>query len=183
MPDVKQTITDFYRVAQERDFSRDFQFRVLSIQPGDGSDVTITEDDLVYAQGGTIPTRTIVNQDVPYMGLNFKCPGAAQYPGTYSITFTCDNQSALRRVFEKWSFDIFDDEFSTGNYFVPRATSTVDLLQLNPQLDAVAHYQLVGAYPTDVGEISYNIQGTGAPVSFPVTLAYHYWRRIRPEKD
>ena len=59
MPDVKQTITDFYRVAQERDFSRDFQFRVLSMQAGDGSDVVISEDDLVYAQGGTIWVLTL----------------------------------------------------------------------------------------------------------------------------
>ena len=31
MAKLEQTISDFYRVAQERDFARDFQFRVLSI--------------------------------------------------------------------------------------------------------------------------------------------------------
>lgn len=183
MADVKQTITDFYRVAQARDFSRDFQFRVLSIQPGDGSDVLITEDDLVYAQSGSIPGRSITSQDVPYMGMQFKVPGSARYSGTYNLTFLTDNQSSLRRVFEKWSYDVFDEEDSTGNYFVPRATSTVDLVQLNPQLDAVAHYQLVGCFPSEIGEIAYNIQGTGTPVTFNVTLNYHYWKRIKPTKD
>lgn len=183
MADVKQTITDFYRVAQSRDFSRDFQFRVLTISPGDGSDVMISEDDLVYARGGSIPGRTIVNQDVPYMGLNFKVPGAAQYSGTYSLQFLCDNGSAIRRLFEKWSYDVFDEEDSTGNYFAPRETSSVDLVQLDPQLNAVGHYKLIGCYPTEIGEIAYNIEGTGAPVSFNVTLAYHYWKRIKPEKD
>ena len=80
MPDVRQTISDFYRVAQERDFSRDFQFRVLNVQSGDGS-FTITEDDLVYAKGGSIPGRTINVAEVPYMGLNFRVPGAATYTG------------------------------------------------------------------------------------------------------
>ena len=47
MPDVQQTISDFYRVALERDFARDFQFRVLSIENGGASDVTFDEDDLV----------------------------------------------------------------------------------------------------------------------------------------
>ena len=84
MPDVRQTISDFYRVAQERDFSRDFQFRVLNIQNDDGS-VAITEDDLVYAKGGSIPGRTINVTDVPYMGLNFKVPGAATYSGEICI--------------------------------------------------------------------------------------------------
>lgn len=183
MPDVKQTISDFYRVAQTRDFSRDFQFRVLSIQTGDASDVLITEDDLVYARGGSVPGRTIAQQTVPYMGLDFRVPGAAQYSGSYALTFMCDQDLAIRRLFEKWSFDTFDDEDSTGNYFTPRATSTVDIVQLNTQLDRVAQYQLVGCYPTEVGEIAYSIEGTGAPVTMPVTLSYHYWKRIRPEKD
>lgn len=183
MPDVRQTISDFYRVAQSRDFSRDFQFRILSIQPGDTSDVLITEDDLVYARSGSVPGRTIQQQTVPYMGLDFRLPGAAQYSGSYSMTFYCDQQASLRRLFEKWSFDTFDDENSSGNYFMPRATSTVDLVQLNPQLDRVAQYQLVGCYPSEVGEIAYNMQGTGAPAEFNVTLSYHYWKRIRPEKD
>ena len=183
MADVKQTITDFYRVAQERDFSRDFQFRVLSIQPGEGSDVAITEDDLVYARGGSIPERSISNQTVPYMGLNFNVPGSATYSGTYALSFMCDSGSVLRRVFEKWHHDVFDDETSSGNYFTPRATSTVDLVQLNSQLDAIAQYQLVGVYPQSIGEISYSIEGSGAPVTFNATLSYHYWRRIKPEKD
>lgn len=182
MPDVKQTISDFYRVAQERDFSRDFQFRVLNINPGDGSGVEITEDDLVYAKGGTIPARTIASSDVTYMGLAFKVPGGASYPGTYSLEFHCDNSSKIRQLFERWSYDIFDDEFSTGNYFVPRATAVIDLLQLNSQLDAVAHYQLVGVFPTSVGELSYSIEGTGATVSFTAELTYHFWRRLAPEK-
>ena len=45
MPDVQQTISDFYRVATERDFSRDFQFRVLSIDAGGASSTTFDEDD------------------------------------------------------------------------------------------------------------------------------------------
>jgi hypothetical protein len=181
MPDVKQTISDFYRVAQEKDFSRDFQFRVLNINPGAGSDQEITEDDLVYAKGGSIPARTIASSDVPYMGLNFKVPGAASYPGEYSISFHCDNASKIRQLFENWSTDIFNDKNSTGNYFVPRATAVIDLLQLNSQLDAVAHYQLVGAFPTSVGEIAYDIGGAGATTSFDCTLAYHFWNRLSPE--
>ena len=47
MPDVRQTITDFYRVAQERDFSRDFHFRVLSIDAGDAGGISFDEDEVV----------------------------------------------------------------------------------------------------------------------------------------
>jgi len=175
MPDVRQTISDFYRVAQERDFSRDFQFRVLNIQNDDGS-VAITEDDLVYAKGGSIPGRTINVTDVPYMGLNFKVPGAATYSGEYSLTFYSDRVDNLRNLLLNWTRDTFDYATSTGNYFIARETSVVDLVQLDTQLNRVTQFTLVGAFPTSVGDVEYNPAGTGAPVEFQVTMGYHYIR-------
>ena len=172
MPDVRQTISDFYRVAQERDFSRDFQFRVLNIQNDDGS-VAITEDDLVYAKGGSIPGRTINVTDVPYMGLNFKVPGAATYSGEYALTFYSDRVDNLRNLLLNWTRDTFDDATSTGNYFIARETSVVDLVQLDTQLNRVTQFTLVGAFPTSVGDVEYNPAGTGAPVEFQVTMGYH----------
>ena len=175
MPDVRQTISDFYRVAQERDFSRDSQCRVLNIQNDDGS-VAITEDDLVYAKGGSIPGRTINVTDVPYMGLNFKVPGAATYSGEYALTFYSDRVDNLRNLLLNWTRDTFDDATSTGNYFIARETSVVDLVQLDTQLNRVTQFTLVGAFPTSVGDVEYNPAGTGAPVEFQVTMGYHYIR-------
>lgn len=175
MPDVRQTITDFYRVAQERDFSRDFQFRVLNIQNGDGS-VVVSEDDLVYAKGGVIPGREISENVVSYMGLDFRVPGGAKYNGSYSIQFLCDKGDTLRNLMLNWTRATFDDATSTGNYFVPKETSIVDLVQLDTQLERVAQYTLVGAYPKSIGDITYNLEGTGAPVTFDLTLGYHYVR-------
>lgn len=175
MPDVKQTITDFYRVAQERDFSRDFQFRVLNIQNGDGS-VVVSEDDLVYAKGGVIPGREISESTVSYMGLDFRVPGSAKYTGSYDVTFLCDKADTLRNLMLQWTRDTFDDATSTGNYFMAKETSIVDLVQLDTQLERVAQYTLVGVYPKQVGDITYNLEGTGAPVEFQLTLGYHYVR-------
>ena len=50
MADVNQLITDFYRVAATREFARDFNFRVLSINTGGASTVTFDENDLVYVK-------------------------------------------------------------------------------------------------------------------------------------
>jgi hypothetical protein len=182
MPDVNQTITDFYRVAQERDFARDFQFRVLNIQSGEGSDVAFAEDDLVYIRGGSLPGKSITTQNVPYMGLNFHVPGTVTYPSdSWSVTFYCDQNSAIRRIFEQYQKDIFDDETSTGNYFMPRASSLIDLVQLDTQLEEVAIYQLVGVYPNSISDMAYTIgDGTGAPVTFDVNFTYQFWRRLSP---
>lgn len=181
MPDVRQTISDFYRVAVERDFARDFQFRVLNISTGGASDVEFNEDDLVYCTAATLPARNITNVAVPYMGLNFNVPGNATYPGSdaYSLTFYCDQNSQIRQKFEDISRDIFDDATSTGNYFAPRQSAVINLVQLDTQLEEVNQYQLIGASVRDVGPLEYNIsEGSGQFVNFTAQLAYHYFRRL-----
>ena len=108
MPDVKQTITDFYRVAQDKDFARDFQFRVLNIQGGDGTSAKFTEDDLVYVRTATLPGKTIQNKTVPYMGLTFNVPGSVTYDGSnaWPVEFYCDQASSIRQTFEKYVTDV-----------------------------------------------------------------------------
>jgi hypothetical protein len=180
MADVNQLISDFYRVAQERDFARDYQFRVLSINTGD-SGVTFNENDLVYVRTATLPERAIQNKQVPFMGLNFNVPGNAIYPNSeaYALEFYADAKSQIRQKFEDWSRDTFNDANSTGNYFMPKQNSTIDLVQLDSQMNKVAQYKLVGVSVRNVGALQYNIaEGSGETVKFTATVSYHYWSRV-----
>lgn len=176
MAATKQTIQDFYRVAQARDFARDVQFRVLSIAP-QGTTVKFDEDDLVYARTAILPARAIGQVNAKYMGLNFNLPGLASYPGSdsYKIDFYASANSDLRRKFEQWSRDTFDDANSTGNYLTPSQTSTIDLIQLDNKFEKVHQYQLVGVSIRTVGELSYSMVGGGEILAFSATIAYHYW--------
>lgn len=179
MADVNQLIQDFYRVAQTREFARDYNFRVLSINTGGASTVTFDDNDLVYVKTATLPERAITNIAVPYMGLNFNVPGNAVYPGSeaYTLTFYADANSQIRQKFEQWSQDIFNDGTSTGNYFAPKQTAVIDLVQLDNQMNKVAQYQLVGVSVRSVGPMTFNIsEGTGNTVEFTATISYHYWR-------
>ena len=185
MADTNQSISSFYRVATTREFTRDFNFRVLGINTGGatnaaGQVITFTEDDLVYVKTATLPAREITNVPVPYMGLNFNLPGNAVYPDAtgYSLTFFADAKSQLRQKFEDWSRYTFNDANSTGDYLTPKPTAVIDLLQLDNQLNSVAQYKLVGVSPRSVGPLAYNISaGTGQTVDFTVTIAYHYFTR------
>jgi len=181
MADVNQLITDFYRVATTREFARDFNFRVLSINTGGASTVSFDENDLVYVKTATLPARSITNVPVPYMGLNFNLPGNATYPNSdsYELTFYADAQSQIRQKFEQWSTDIFNDANSTGNYFAPKQTAIIDLVQLDNALNSVGQYQLVGVSVRNVGPLQYNIAtGTGETIEFTATVSYHYWRKL-----
>ena len=99
MADIKQNIQDFYRVAQERDFLRSFQFRILDVS-NQGVPV-LTQDDLVYATTASLPARSINTFSQAFMGLNFNVPGTASYPGSdgYALNFRSDSEATLRRLF------------------------------------------------------------------------------------
>jgi len=181
MAATKQTIQDFYRVASARDFTRDVQFRVLSISPN-GTTIKFDEDDLVYARTASLPARAISNVSTKYMGLEFNLPGIATYPESagYIINFYADAKSSLRQKFEQWTRDTFDDADSTGNYLTPTSNSTIDLVQLDNNFEKVNQYQLVGVSIRNIGALSYSMaEGTGGILNFPVTLAYHYWKNVK----
>lgn len=180
MSDTNQTILNYFKVSTERDFARDFQLRVLNIQPGDGSSVAFTEDDLVYIKAAELPGIEHTVHAQPYMGMPFRVPGNTIYNNeAWNISFLCDQNSNIRRLLEEYHKDIFDTETSTGNYFMPRANSIIDLVQLDMQLKRIAQYQLVGAFPTKIGSLQYNMhEGNGKPISFDVTFAYQFWRRV-----
>ena len=76
MASTNQNITNFYKVATQKKFSRDFQLRVSSFIVNNGTDL-FGEDDLVYIKSASLPARRIENIQAPYMGLNFNVPGAA----------------------------------------------------------------------------------------------------------
>ena len=175
---VNQTIQSFYRTAADRDFSRDFLFRVQSMNlPGAGS---LPETELVYAKAANLPGRSITNVAVPYMGLNFNVPGNATYPGSenYSLTFYLDAASTIRTYFETASRALFDDATSIGGYGTPDDDYFITLVQLNKALDPIENgtYKLIGASVRGINDISYQIaSGTGQTVEITATIAYHYY--------
>jgi len=170
---MSQTIQDFYRVAQQRDFARDYMLRVTSL----GNNI-FNEDDFVYITTATLPSRDIQNQTATYMGLDFNFPGTVKYPGSngWSVEFRNDKAGILRQKLEAWQRgQIFNDLTSTGDLAVRGPESLITLVQVDDKLNALNTYYLYGAYIQKLGEVKYDITGTGKPTTFTATLAYHYW--------
>ena len=176
MADTEQNIQKFFQVLRTRDFARDFQFRITDIR--DRGISLLGDDDLVYAKGGTVPGRTIGTINVPYMGLQFRVPGAASYPGSdaYGLTFYSDSENQIRTVFERWSELTFDDATSTGDYRI-FDNSVISLAQLNQKQEVINRYNLIGCFPVEVGALTYSTIGGGETVEFAATLCYQYWRK------
>ena len=177
---VSQNIQQFYKVATERDFSRDFLFRVTELQLA-GQQPGLKPEDLVYAKAAALPGRAIGNVAVPYMGLPFNVPGGVTYPGSdsYNLTFFLDADSTLRNYFETSSRNLFDERPAgggTGSYKTPDSGSYILLSQLDKNLDPIMIYKLHGVSIRTINNIEYNMSaGVGATVDIGVTIAYHFY--------
>lgn len=167
-------IENFYQKAVQDGFARDYQFRVLQF----GQWIADPTDSL-YVTTATMPGRLVTAIAVPFMGLNFQVPGAANYKqnGGWSVTFRCDEKLKLRNLLETWSYSIFDDRSSKGSTIPnPSGAHDVTLLSLDNLGNPRKVIKLIGAFVTDTGDLSYNITGNGTVVTMAATLAYQYWR-------
>jgi len=170
-------IGGFYTQAVSKDFSRDFQMRVIEIGPG-----VLNEGDNVFITTTTLSGYEIANQQVPYMGLQFNVPGSGSFPGSnaWAVTFRCDQQLNIREKLITWQKAIFNSfpgtaGESTGAYG-PKYTESVAKATIFDRDGKEARgIRLVGIYPVTVGEVSYDATGNGAPVTIQATLAYQWW--------
>jgi hypothetical protein len=171
-------IQQFYQRAQDMDFSRDFLFQVTSLTL---NGLVMGQADLVYATTAKLPSRTIRNIKVPYMGLDFNVPGGVQYEGSdaYELTFYLDAESKLRNFFEEASRNSFDEQNgSTGDYKTPDDSNVITLMQLDKQREEINTFNLFGASIRKVNDIEYKMaEGTGETVKLNVTIAYHFYNQ------
>jgi hypothetical protein len=167
---MAEGILGFYDVAKQREFARDFQFRVVSLGP-------LTTQDLVYLRTADLPGKENSNNPVPYMGLDFNVPGAVKYTGSDSwpVTFLADEAQNIRSKLEAWMTEVFDVETSSGKYGVPAEEATIDLL--DKEFKTIRRYNLVGVTCRNLSPLGYDIKGAGAPQEFSADFSYHFWRQ------
>lgn len=168
----------FYNQALTKDFSRDFQMRVVDIGPGN----ILGKEDNVYITTTVLPGYAIANQAVPFMGLQFNVPGGGSFPGSdaWAVTFRCDAQLNIREKIIGWQKSVFNafpnDASNSVGAYGPKGTDTVaKLVILNRDGATARGVQLIGVYPVTVGDINYDATANGNVVTMPVTLAYQYW--------
>ena len=170
-----QTIQNFYDAALRLDFARKNLFRVDYIET-QFTNVRFDTDDLVYIETLSLPQRTINNQPVKFMGVDFNVPGTASYPGSnaWNVTFRMPGDLMIRRKLEQWTRNVFDDQTSTGAYNLADL-GTLGLSLMDKDGQPVISYKLWGVYCVSLGDYALDIKDSGSIVTQPATLAYQYW--------
>lgn len=171
----QQGIANFYEVATRKDFFRQNLFRVINF----GGSNFFGQDDLLYIESASLPSKSINNVAVPYMGLSFNVPGTVQYPNSnnWSVQMRMPADLSIRKKMEDWMSSIFDDRTSTGNYGIPSSDDGVTtLLLLDKKGGTIRTYDLYGCYISTLGDMTLNVTTAGEIVTVPATIAYQYWR-------
>jgi len=173
-------IVDFYEQAILQDFSRKYQMRVIGIGGRVGPEHN------VFITSANLPGYAINNVATPFMGMQFNIPGNATFPGSdaWDVTFRCDLNFDIHRIFDEWQRDIFnavpdanitDISSSTGYYHIPDSNQTIRLGIHDRDGVFYRKYSLIGCYPKTVGAIQYDQTAGGEVQLLTVTLAYQYW--------
>lgn len=185
----EQTINSFFNQAVIGDFQRDFLFRINDISISGG--LSLTPSELLYARGGKLPGRQIINKVVKYGGQEFNIPGAHKFEGSdsYEIEFYCPEDSSIRELLLNESNRTFGNVFGIAGSgeaggSIASANSRMVLLQLDKNLNAIYKYELIGCSIRNVGEMEYKIsEGDGEVQTFRATFAYHFFVRTAVGDD
>lgn len=173
------TITNFFERAVQKQFARDFLFRVKQITIE--GETFAGNEDLIYARTAALPGRNIENKVANYFGQQFNVPGKSSYPNSesYQIEFYHDEAIDLRKKFESASRAVFNNETSTGEYGVPGAESQIILTVLDKQLKETTTIKLIGASIRGINPVEHQIaDGSGEIMKLTVTFSYHFYEEI-----
>ena len=176
---VNQTIGKFIQVAGSKDFARDNLFRIMQLSC---RNLTLSEEDLVYAKGGKLPGRvTTVGENVKYMGMTLPyTKSTVEYPGNtdYEIEFYLDKDSELVHKFERASRQAFNDQTTTGDWRFPSTSDVMTVAALDINLDPIEYITFYGVSFVKFDEMEFKIaESTGEAIAVKAHISYLYYKR------
>lgn len=163
----------------KHNYSRQHNLKVLDIAgvPDYVSNELIEQEGRVYLTSYTVPGRSLSVLEVPYGEMTYRMPNKISYSGTYQITASCASDYLLRNALERWQFSVMSELTGCGGSAFPCDSSTLTIVVLGPNCEIVRGYRLIGIFPSEISEISYD-QSSTERVTFTFTLAYQRWEPV-----
>lgn len=164
-------VQDFYRTVSERGIARDIQFRITQL-----GDSKFNNEDLIYIRTGSIPSREIQTDSVSFRGFKFNVPMTVNYPGSdsWDIEILMDRDYKIYDKLYKWHRSYFDENTLMGTN-IPDSSNIIELVSVDDKLDVSNKIILYGCFPVKLGDVKYNMGGTGTVLSINMTISYQYW--------
>jgi len=148
----------------------------MSAPAGLGIDNVSVDKFRFVCKTAELPESTVSAIDVPYFGRKIKVAGERAFQD-WSVSVMNDEDFSVRAMFESWSnalnrhvSNVRDPSVSAEQY-----KTDLEVIQYGKDGSEIRSYQLIGAFPTNIGAISLNWDSANAIEEFSVTFAYDYW--------
>lgn len=157
---------------------------VLSVPGALGIDSVSVDKFRFVCRTAALPESTISPIEIPYFGRKIKVAGERTF-SDWSVTVMNDEDFAVRAMFETWSnalnrlvSNVRDPGISAEQY-----KTDLEIIQYSKDGGEIRSYQLVGAFPTSIGEITLGWDSASQIEEFPVTFSYDYWVPVIESSD
>lgn len=147
-------------------------------------------DFYFYCKGATLPTSKIQPIEVGFMGRKFYEHGDREFD-PWTITLYNSQDFKIRSFFEYWMHMMNQHEdnrqtmgstgaggghfsgFDQTDYYGYFMDLRVE--QLDRRNNSIYAYNIINAFPTEIGEIQLDYTSNNTIEEFPVTFQYNYW--------
>ena len=133
----------------------------------------ITKTDLTYhVKASVLPESTFEDASIPYPGYVFKMATQRSY-ADWTVSLIVDRDTKIIDLFQAWHNLIYNPE--THSYSPPSTyMRNQTLIMLDNDMNAVAEYQLRGAWPRSIGNVGFDYASTEI-ATVDITFAYQYY--------
>lgn len=156
----------------------------LSVPAGIGIDNVSVDKFRFVCRSAELPPSTVSSIDIPYFGRRIKVAGERSF-GSWAVSIMNDEDFSVRSMFEAWSnainrmvSNVRDPNISAEQYKVD-----LEVIQYAKDGSKIRSYQLVGAFPTQIGAISLGWENQNAIEEFGVSFEYDYWVPLTESSD
>jgi hypothetical protein len=156
----------------------------LSVPQGIGIDSVSVDKFRFVCRATELPASAVSSIEIPYFGRKIKVAGERAF-ADWSVTVMNDEDFAVRSMFETWSnalnrmvSNVRDPNINAENY-----KTDLEIIQYGKDGSVIRSYQLVGAFPTEIGNIGLDWDSANAVESFSVNFSYDYWIPVTEQSD
>jgi hypothetical protein len=167
--------TQLNKGARANLFQIELTFPTGVVSAVSGNSTSLSENMGLLCKAAAVPGFTIGVIEVPFRaGRRIKIAGDRTF-ADWTVTVINDEIHNLRNAFNAWVNFVSSSNYdSTSKSTATDYYSTVRIKHLKADGTVSRQYQLVDAYPTDVGALDLSFDSTDTLSEFTVNFQYHY---------
>lgn len=148
----------------------------LSPPAGIGIDNVSAQKFTFVCRTAELPEMSVSNIEIPYFGRKIKVAGERSF-ADWSVTVMNDEDFAVRAMFEAWNNAInrLVSNVRDPNLGAEQYKTDLEIIQYGKDGSSLRSYQLIGAFPTQLGAISLGWDSANNIEEFTVNFSYDYW--------